>query len=527
MKIVITEKQFKTINKIINEGMSLSELPNDIRLALNVIEKNYGVKITDENIQKEFEQEGQTYPDNGKIDSTAFENIKNLLNELYKNFPNAPKNTNPNCNNLPGCVSGYRGYKTQAETFGGKVRERGGVLQRQKSVALPGFSQHATGKTFDILSVDSDWWENNKKIKDWVASNCGRFGFKVSYPKQGILRIAEPWHLYYIGGNKKIEDKKIEDKKIEDKKIEDKKIEDKKVEDKKVEDKKYDSLNKILNSFPDFVKKNKEVNTSSKPLDILRLKIIFAVVSGNKNLELSKTLDQETINSLKDFQVKNNLDQTGVFDLETQELFKEILSGEHQIDKKIEDKKIEDKKKYEISSNIKTIDLSKLNSSNLVLPSSIRGKTYGWRSAIPSLCPKSKRYCNWHWHAGKDYAYQRGTPIVAMQEGIIVEIGPVCFKIEHKDGTKTRYCHCDNVYFKKGETIKPGSIFATVGNKGISTGPHLHFEYYPANASPRTEKKGNISKSVTDKDPSGIEDKYWVLVKSNKLKDFEKDIKKI
>ncbi len=40
MKIVITEKQFKTINKIINEGMSLSELPNDIRLALNVIEKN-------------------------------------------------------------------------------------------------------------------------------------------------------------------------------------------------------------------------------------------------------------------------------------------------------------------------------------------------------------------------------------------------------------------------------------------------------------------------------------------------------
>jgi LAS superfamily LD-carboxypeptidase LdcB len=202
---------FSFKKNILKEGTKLSDLPNNVKSAITQIEKTYNVKITDENIKNEFKQEGQIYPDNGKIDNVAFESIKKLLDELYKNFPDAPKNTNSNCGNLPGCVSGYRGYNTQAETFGGKVKEVGGVTQRQKSVALPGFSQHSTGKTFDILSVESDWWERNKKIKDWVANNCGRFGFKISYPTQGILRIQEPWHLYYIGNTETVENKK-EDK---------------------------------------------------------------------------------------------------------------------------------------------------------------------------------------------------------------------------------------------------------------------------------------------------------------------------
>jgi hypothetical protein len=175
------------------------ELPEKIKKALEDVENIYGVKITDGNIQKELEQEKKTYSDNGKIDSKAFQRLKELLNALYTKYSYAPKPTNSNCNNLPGCVSGYRSYQSQVQVFGGKIKQQGGVSGRQRSSALPGFSQHHTGKTFDILSVDENWWNDNKEIKNWVANNCSRFGFKISYPTNGTLRVAEPWHLYYVG----------------------------------------------------------------------------------------------------------------------------------------------------------------------------------------------------------------------------------------------------------------------------------------------------------------------------------------
>ncbi len=173
------------------------KLSKDILDAIKKIEKNYGVTITDKNIQDEFRQEGTTYPDEGKINSEALKKLKILLKDLYKKYPNAPKSTNSNCDNVPGCVSGYRGYLTQVDVFGGKIKEQGGVSKRQKASALPGFSQHSTGKTFDILNLEPSWWDNNEEIKDWVADNCGKYGFKISYPTDGVLRMAEPWHLYY------------------------------------------------------------------------------------------------------------------------------------------------------------------------------------------------------------------------------------------------------------------------------------------------------------------------------------------
>ena len=37
-------------------------------------------------------------------------------------------------------------------------------------------------------------------MKDWVADYVKYYGFDVTYKTQGPLRIAEPWHLYYVGG---------------------------------------------------------------------------------------------------------------------------------------------------------------------------------------------------------------------------------------------------------------------------------------------------------------------------------------
>ena len=186
------------IKKLIREG-SKDSLDPSVLKALQSVETTYGVKITDDNVNDELAQEKQIYLDNSGIDSSALSELKKLLSDLYSKFPDAPEDSNSNCDGVKGCVSGYRGYSTQIKTFGSKISRDGGVSNRQKYSALPGFSQHHTGKGFDILSVEPSWWNKNSDIKSWVANNVCKYGFKVSYPTQGVLRSAEPWHLFYTG----------------------------------------------------------------------------------------------------------------------------------------------------------------------------------------------------------------------------------------------------------------------------------------------------------------------------------------
>ncbi|CAA9330581.1 MAG: Phage endopeptidase (ACLAME 35), partial [uncultured Gemmatimonadaceae bacterium] len=40
----------------------------------------------------------------------------------------------------------------------------------------------------------------------------------------------------------------------------------------------------------------------------------------------------------------------------------------------------------------------------------------------------------------------------------------------------TRYAHCSSARVTVGQRVTAGSIVATVGSTGISTGPHLHYE---------------------------------------------------
>ena len=197
-ELSLKEYMEKKHMELLKEG-SKDELDSKILKSLQSIESTYGVTITDENINDELSQEKQFYPDNSGINSTALKNLKELLKNLYSVFPNAPVDSNSNCDGVQGCVSGYRGYSTQVKTFGSKIKRDGGVSNRQKLSALPGFSQHHTGKAFDILSVESQWWNKNSKIKTWVENNVCKYGFKVSYLTQGVLRSAEPWHLYFTG----------------------------------------------------------------------------------------------------------------------------------------------------------------------------------------------------------------------------------------------------------------------------------------------------------------------------------------
>ena len=189
----LTDVETKTSNT-----ETLSSLPELVQDTIFTMEKNFNLKVSKENIENEIRQEGVNYyEDAGSVNPDAHSSLSTLLYNLYKAFPNAPKNTNANCKNLAGCVSGYRGYNTQISTFGSSVKN-GDISQRQKVSALPGFSQHHTGKAFDILSVEDSFWNKNPEIEAWVDKNAPKYGFKISYQRQGVLRKREPWHLYYI-----------------------------------------------------------------------------------------------------------------------------------------------------------------------------------------------------------------------------------------------------------------------------------------------------------------------------------------
>ena len=188
-------------NKVLQKSSSnkITQLPASIQAAINSLKNDYKLDITDENIQKEFDQEGNYREDAGGVNKTAKKQIDKLIKDVrnvkFKRIVNG-------LNSGDGIVSHYRSYTDQVVNFGTKAKSRG-VDKTQKANTIPGFSQHHTGKAFDIFSTESDWWKTNSEVKEWVETNCGKYGFKVTYTEasqSGKLRIAEPWHLYYIGG---------------------------------------------------------------------------------------------------------------------------------------------------------------------------------------------------------------------------------------------------------------------------------------------------------------------------------------
>ncbi len=86
-------------------------------------------------------------------------------------------------------------------------------------------------------------------------------------------------------------------------------------------------------------------------------------------------------------------------------------------------------------------------------------------------------------HLGIDIAAPIGTPIYAASDGTVVEAGPASgfglwVKVELSDGTIHVYGHMNSFSVREGQKVKCGQEIAEVGNRGQSTGPHLHFEVW-------------------------------------------------
>ncbi|HKS11772.1 MAG TPA: peptidoglycan DD-metalloendopeptidase family protein [Pseudomonas sp.] len=87
-------------------------------------------------------------------------------------------------------------------------------------------------------------------------------------------------------------------------------------------------------------------------------------------------------------------------------------------------------------------------------------------------------------HKGVDYAAPRGTPIKAAGDGKVLLAGRRggygnTVIIQHGNTYKTLYGHMQGFAkgVKTGGTVKQGQIIGYIGTTGLSTGPHLHYEF--------------------------------------------------
>ena len=100
-------------------------------------------------------------------------------------------------------------------------------------------------------------------------------------------------------------------------------------------------------------------------------------------------------------------------------------------------------------------------------------------------------------HEGVDYAAAYGTPVRATANGLVTLVGRDAgygnmIELRHANGIRTRYGHLSS--FAKGlhpgERITQGETIGYVGSTGLSTGPHLHYEFL-VNGRPTNPQRTN------------------------------------
>jgi murein DD-endopeptidase MepM/ murein hydrolase activator NlpD len=86
-------------------------------------------------------------------------------------------------------------------------------------------------------------------------------------------------------------------------------------------------------------------------------------------------------------------------------------------------------------------------------------------------------------HEGIDVSAPMGAPIIAPATGVVRNVTYEAgygnsFEIDHGNGIVTKFAHCSRIIVHNGQLVQRSQLIATVGNTGLSVGPHLHYEVH-------------------------------------------------
>jgi murein DD-endopeptidase MepM/ murein hydrolase activator NlpD len=86
-------------------------------------------------------------------------------------------------------------------------------------------------------------------------------------------------------------------------------------------------------------------------------------------------------------------------------------------------------------------------------------------------------------HEGIDVSAPMGSPIEAPAAGVVTDAGwetgyGNTITINHGYGIVTKFAHASKLLVKTGQRVARGQRIALVGNSGLATGPHLHYEVH-------------------------------------------------
>jgi D-alanyl-D-alanine carboxypeptidase len=94
--------------------------------------------------------------------------------------------------------SGFRSYRYQKQLIETKLKNGKDIDEIVTETAIPGYSEHHTGRAVDIC-VDGIFeltqnFENTNEFS-WLSENAHKYNFYLSYPKDNTMNIIyEPWH---------------------------------------------------------------------------------------------------------------------------------------------------------------------------------------------------------------------------------------------------------------------------------------------------------------------------------------------
>jgi murein DD-endopeptidase MepM/ murein hydrolase activator NlpD len=85
------------------------------------------------------------------------------------------------------------------------------------------------------------------------------------------------------------------------------------------------------------------------------------------------------------------------------------------------------------------------------------------------------------YHAGQDLGADKGVPVLAPITGTVVLAEPLNVRgraviLDHGLGVFTGFWHLSQIDVTVGQAVGRGEVVGLVGNSGLSTGPHLHWE---------------------------------------------------